>query len=116
MYRLEPKSTTSRMVSELGIGLAGPKDLGRCMGVDNICLFCFSLRALKSNVFGIAAKADMFSARVLRVAACGMTRDGCPKCSEIPNRASSLHMLRIVGNEVPSGCCEMWLRGTAKEA
>jgi LytS/YehU family sensor histidine kinase len=46
------------------------------MGIDNICLFCFSLRALKSNVFGIAAKADMFSARVLRVAACGMTRDG----------------------------------------
>jgi hypothetical protein len=86
------------------------------MGVDNICLFFFSLRALKSNVVGMVAKADIFSARVLRVAACVMTRDELPQCSEIPNRASSLHMLRIVGNEVPSECYEMWLRGTAKEA
>ena len=104
------------MVSKLGFGLAGPEDLGRCIGMLSICLFFFSLRALKCNVFGMAAKADMFSARVLRVAACGMTRDGWPKCSEIPNRAISLNMLRIVGNEVPSGCCEMWLKGTAKEA
>jgi hypothetical protein len=59
------------MVSELGLGLAGPKDLGRYMGVDNICLFCFSLRALKSNVDGMAAKADMFGPG----ATCGSVRD-----------------------------------------
>ena len=116
MYLLEPKSTMSRMVSELGFGFAVPQDLGRCGVLLVNCRCWLLLSARKCSVFGMAAKADMFSARVLRVAACGMARGGWPKCSEIPNRASSLHMLRIVGNEVPSGCCEMWRRGTAKEA
>jgi hypothetical protein len=38
---LGPKSATSRMVSELGFGLAGPKILWGCMGVVGIRLFVF---------------------------------------------------------------------------
>ena len=62
LYLLEPKSTTSRIHFELGFRFAGPKDFWRCMGLNNICIFCFSL-ALGTHALAFLRSLVLLSCR-----------------------------------------------------